>query len=181
MATQTEIAGYIGRTDRTVRELMKKGILPDKRGRNGYDLKACVLAYIQHLEQVAKGGASIGDDGEGGLSSNADQHDERWSRLRADKLEIEVLTKLAQVAPIEMILELTSAKGAQVAGILDTIPAAISRAMPELPKSRLAIITEKITEARNYATEPIDLEPYIASCFAYGDQQSMEGDALQEA
>jgi len=180
MATQTEIGEMIGLTDRQVRNLMKQGILSDKRGANGFCLKTCVQNYIQHLKQQIKGGVDDPVPNPNGSDSpgiNTDWHDARLAKMKADKMEIEVLKLLGQTAPIDMIMQLTADKGAQVAGILDGIPAKISRAMPDLPKSRLAIIEQQITKARNAATEPIDLEPYLASCFKYGDSEGMETDS----
>ena len=175
MATQTEIADWLGVSDRTIRQMMRDGILDGKKGRNGYDLKACVQQYIHHLKYKAK---SNTDDEGGSLGINSDLHDARLAKLKADDKEIDVLRKLGQIAPIDMILQLTADQGAKVAGILDSIPGKIARAMPELPKSRLAIITEEITKARNEATEPIDLEPYLSTCFTYGDSGGMETEPL---
>jgi len=177
MATQTEIGEMIGLSERQVRNLMKQGILSDKRGTNGFCLKTCVQNYIQHIKQQIKGGdESVPSPTADGQPINTDWHDARLVKMKADKMEIEVLKVLGQVAPIEMIMQMTADKGAKVAGILDGIPAKISRAMPELPKSRLAIIEQQITKARNAATEPIDLESYLASCFKYGDSGGMETD-----
>ncbi len=181
MATQKEIAEYLGLTDRTVRNLQSKGIISDKRGRNGYCLKTSIRDYIRHLEKKNKTGEETDDEA---TTSNVngidtDYQDARKAKLQADKLEIDLLVKLGEVAPIEMILELTANKAAQVASLLDTIPASVARAVPELPKSRLAVIEQEITKARNEATKPIDLESYLATCFKYGDSDSMESESIQ--
>jgi phage terminase Nu1 subunit (DNA packaging protein) len=177
MATQKEIGEYIGLSDRQVRNLMTSGVLSDKRGKNGFCLKTCIHNYIQHLKQAAKSGDDDIPNPSGDTNGiNTDWQDARLSKMKADKMEIELLKLLGQVAPIEMILALSADKGAMVASILDGIPAKISRAVPELPKSRLAIIEQEITKARNEATQPIDLEPYLADCFKYGDNEGMASD-----
>ena len=182
MATQAEIGEYLGLTERTVRTLMnEKGVISNKRGRNGYCLKTCVRDYIRYLEQKNKNPELADDDATHTGKVNGidtDYQDARKAKLQADKLEIDLLVKLGEVAPIEMILELTASKAAQVASLLDTIPANVARAVPELPKSRLAVIEQEITKARNEATKPIDLEPYLASCFKYGDPDSVESEPL---
>lgn len=63
MATQAEIGAHLDLTDRSIRELLDRGVLPNAR-RGSLDLDACRVAYIRHLREVAAGRAAgpSGDD-----------------------------------------------------------------------------------------------------------------------
>lgn len=56
MATQAEIGTHLDLSDRSVRELLTKGVLPSAP-RGEHDLDACRLAYVRHLRAVAAGRA----------------------------------------------------------------------------------------------------------------------------
>lgn len=60
MATQREVASHLDLTDRAVRDLISRGVLPREKGR--LELKASRVAYIRHLREVAAGRQSDGDD-----------------------------------------------------------------------------------------------------------------------
>jgi phage terminase Nu1 subunit (DNA packaging protein) len=53
-ASAIDLARLIGVTDRTVRELAKKGIVV-KAGRGLYRVEASVLGYCNHLREIAAG------------------------------------------------------------------------------------------------------------------------------
>lgn len=53
MATQKELAAHLDITDRQVRNLAKDGVLPGSKGKGGYDLDTCRLAYIAYLRGLA--------------------------------------------------------------------------------------------------------------------------------
>jgi phage terminase Nu1 subunit (DNA packaging protein) len=61
MAKRVEVAVALGVSDRTIGELMAKGILPDVPARGQWDLAACTKAYIAHLREQAAGRAGSGD------------------------------------------------------------------------------------------------------------------------
>ncbi|MCW2242793.1 hypothetical protein [Azospirillum canadense] len=63
MATQAEIAAHLDLSDRSVRDLKKRGVFhADARG--NMDLDACRVAYIRHLRERAAGRASDAADDE---------------------------------------------------------------------------------------------------------------------
>lgn len=57
MATQAEVGAHLDLSDRSIRELLDRGILPNAR-RGGLDLDQCRTAYIRHLREVAAGRAA---------------------------------------------------------------------------------------------------------------------------
>lgn len=63
MATQAEVGKHLDLSDRSVRELLDRGVLPNAR-RGGLDLDACRVAYVRHLREMAAGRAAgpAGDD-----------------------------------------------------------------------------------------------------------------------
>lgn len=63
MATQAEVGAHLDLSDRSIRELLEKGVLPNAR-RGALDLDACRVAYIRHLRETAAGRATgpAGDD-----------------------------------------------------------------------------------------------------------------------
>ncbi|MFT8243954.1 hypothetical protein [Roseomonas sp. BN140053] len=61
MATDAEVAAHLDLSDRTVRELRKRGVFPALR-RGAADLDACRLAYIRHLREQAAGRSADASD-----------------------------------------------------------------------------------------------------------------------
>lgn len=63
MATQAEVGKHLDLSDRSVRDLLDRGVLPAAR-RGALDLEACRVAYIRHLREQAAGRATgpSGDD-----------------------------------------------------------------------------------------------------------------------
>ncbi|BDM66237.1 hypothetical protein NFHSH190041_36890 (plasmid) [Shewanella sp. NFH-SH190041] len=171
MATQEEIGSWLGLSSRQVRNLQKEGVLSDKRGRNGYCLKTCVSDYIRHIKKQIKTGPDVDADTPAG---GTDFHDERYAKLRADKLELDVLGKLGEMAGIDLIVALTAGKAAQVAGILDQLPAKVHRVAPDIPSSVKVLIENEIIAARNTAAEPLDLAPYLSQCPRESDISGVE-------
>lgn len=61
MTTQADVAAHLDLTDRRIRELIDRGILPTA-ARGEYDLEACRIAYIRWLREVAAGRKDEDDD-----------------------------------------------------------------------------------------------------------------------
>lgn len=61
MAKRIEVAAALGVNDRTVGDLVSRGILPDAPGRGQWDIAACTRAYIAHLREQAAGRAGDGE------------------------------------------------------------------------------------------------------------------------
>jgi hypothetical protein len=54
MASQQELARYLDLSERSVRDLIARSVLPE-RGSRGWDLQACLTRYIAFLRGVAVG------------------------------------------------------------------------------------------------------------------------------
>jgi hypothetical protein len=54
MATQQQVADHLDLSTRSVRELVRRGILPEK-GPKGWGLDECRLRYLLYMRGVADG------------------------------------------------------------------------------------------------------------------------------
>lgn len=151
MATQAEIGSYIGLSDRSVRDLMKKGVIPNKSGRGGYDLKACVLAYVQHLKaQANQGGDSFIPEDSGNVNGiNSDYQDARLVKLRADHLEEKLKVIRRENVPVVAIEFVLSRVAAELRGILDPLPGQVKKQMPQLSASAVEELKKAVAKAAN--------------------------------
>ncbi|MBI1207893.1 MAG: hypothetical protein GC191_11475 [Azospirillum sp.] len=64
MATQAEVAEHLFLTDRSIRDLISRGVLPAAR-RGQLDMDDCRRRYLDHLRMIAAGrarGSASGDD-----------------------------------------------------------------------------------------------------------------------
>ena len=105
MATQAEIGAHLDLTDRSVRELLSKGVLPPAR-RGEHDLDACRLAYVRHLRAVAAGRA-LGPAGDDLTVERA-----RLAREQADHFALNNAAKRRELLPRSEITQaVTSAFG----------------------------------------------------------------------
>lgn len=151
MATQAEIGTYIGLSDRSVRQLMKEGIIPNKSGRSGYDLQACVLAYVQHLraqgQRENSGFVPADPDDISGINST--YQDARLVKLRADHLEEKLKIMRKQNVPVEAIEYVLSRVAAELRGLLDPLPGQVKKQMPALSAQAVDELKKAVTKAGN--------------------------------
>lgn len=128
MANQKEVASHLDLSDRTVRELLQKGAIPRPRGRAGYNLDACRLAYIRHLREVAAGRQST----DGKLDLTAERA--RESKERADKLALENAEKRRELIPAGAVV---STWARMVESTKSQIRAVPSQAKARIPSLRV--------------------------------------------
>lgn len=167
--TQKELGDWLGISDRQVRNLESGGVLPGKRGRAGYDLQENILSYIRYLQANQKKGSRTMQPGEDYDPENPDdlqggnRADEeiRYSQLRNDKLELQVLELARKLAPVELLQEYTSKLAQAVGAILDSIPGNVKRRHPKIKANELGTIKLEVTKAMNAASKiTIDLDNY---------------------
>lgn len=148
MATQAEVAAHLDLTDRTVRELKKRGVF-NADSRSQMDLDACRIAYIRHLRERAAGRASDAEKAEGLdltaerarlAKEQADHYAMKNAQARGELVEASACTT-AMVAVIEMIkakLLRVPAKVARTDGKLKArIADALEDALDELSVARV--------------------------------------------
>jgi phage terminase Nu1 subunit (DNA packaging protein) len=168
MATDLDIAAHLDITDRTVRELRAKGVLPvSTRGKA--DLDACRLAYIRHLREQAAGRRSDAADAE---DLDLVQQRARLAKEQADRIAAKNAQDRGELVPVGAVtlavvglIELSKSRLARVPAVVaksdpalrDRVAAAIEDAMEELSATRVqAMIGEDDNEGDEPA-EPIDL------------------------
>ncbi|KAA0582699.1 hypothetical protein [Azospirillum sp. Sh1] len=149
MATQAEIAAHLDLTDRTVRDLKKRGVFnADRRGQ--LDLDACRVAYIRHLRERAAGRTSDEAEAEG-LDLVAEKA--RLAKEQADHYAMRNAEKRGELVPVAdytaavlSVIEMVKAKllriPAKVAKtdsrLKDRIADALEDALDELSMARIA-------------------------------------------
>jgi len=157
MATQIELAEWLGVTDRQIRNLESAHHIPGKRGRAGYDIQECVLSYIRYLQGNQKKGTKVTQPGEDHDPGNPDEinginmsHEEaRHAKLRNDKLDLQIGELERKLAAVELIALTLSTASAAAAAILDTIPGNMKRRNPRLKAKDLELAKSEIVKAMN--------------------------------
>jgi terminase small subunit / prophage DNA-packing protein len=158
MATQLEIAEHLVLSDRQVRNLITGGVLPKHKGRAGYSLDACRVAYIEHLR------------GPGGKVEPTDEESLDLERERAKNLQLDSELKQRKldhidrtVAPIHILEWVLSHLSTQLSAILGAIPQKVRRRAPRLSASEVLLIEKEVVKCQNLAAAvTIDLEEYEA-------------------
>lgn len=142
-------------SERQITRLIDRGVTPQPKGKGGYDLKACNHGYIRYLRASKTG---QGSDGEA-----IDLLDEkaRLTREQADQVALKNAHMRGELAPIELVGWTISKACAQMAAILETIPAKLKRAMPSLGAAEMEIIKKEIVKVQNLAADAeIDFDEY---------------------
>lgn len=139
VVTQAEFGALVGVSQRTVSELLSRGIIAE-----GEPAGAWLHAYCDHLRSVAAGRAAAGD---------LDLATERALLARAQRIRIETdnAIRAGELAPAYLLEQVLSKAGARVASIFDAIPGQIKRRVPVLPASAIDHIRTEIAKARNIA------------------------------
>ncbi|UKJ74494.1 hypothetical protein [Azospirillum brasilense] len=161
MATQTEVGKHLDLSDRSVRELLERGVLPNA-ARGALDLDRCRISYIRHLREMAAGRATgpAGDD----LTSErarlareqADNIALKNAALRKELLPRSDITR-AVVAAFQIVRDRLSALPARLAGPLAATsdPAevrgrlsdAVNGVLVELSETRVVATVEEPADA----------------------------------
>jgi phage terminase Nu1 subunit (DNA packaging protein) len=164
MATQIEVATHLDLSDRQVRNLLADGVLPGSKGRGGFDLEACRLAYIRYLRGL--GNSQVKPE----TGSESDEMDplveyklmeERRGLTAAQRIGQELKNEVAKkrLIPAEFIT-FAFAKFIPAAGsIFDTVVMTLRRRHPELTPGQLDSISRELTKARNTIAQAADRLP----------------------
>ncbi|QCN95865.1 hypothetical protein D3093_11680 [Azospirillum argentinense] len=161
MATQTEVGKHLDLSDRSVRELLDRGILPNAR-RGALDLDQCRVAYIRHLRETAAGrGAGPSADGLTDARARLAHEQADHFALKNAALRLELLPRaditLAVTAIFTIVRDRLSALPARLAGPLAAtsdpeavrvrLSDAVSGVLVELSEERVVAIQEETADA----------------------------------
>lgn len=131
MATQAEIAAHLDLSDRWVRTLMADSILPGSKGRGGYSIDDCRLAYIRYLRNQA----SRQTEHESPIGADPDSIEYqrlRLTREQADNMALKNEQARAKLVPIELLTAILARIAGEWSGLVDTLPLNIRRKHPAL-------------------------------------------------
>lgn len=167
MATQKEVADLLDISERQVRNLQNKGVIPKPRGRGGLDLKTCVHSYINFL----RNGGNV-DEALDGKEEKEESHDDRLKRIRADTLEFKLQVEQRNFAPVGVLSVALEQVVSLVVPKLAAIPAIIRRTSPEIRPSTIEKVQAEIATLQNSLqavelTLPDDDEFDLSECEAF--------------
>jgi len=165
--TQDEFGALVGITQQAVSALAQRGILPD-----GATLDEWLLSYCEHLRMIA-----AGRGGDGGLELAAERA--ALARAQRDKVEMQNAVTRRELAPVRLLSELLAATASRAARILETIPGAIKRRLPEATNDDIAAIAEIVAKARNNIAK-LDRKDLFDAAIR-SDDDDRDEDQLQDA
>jgi len=96
MATQREVSEHLGLSVASISELIKKGVLPSKRGRSPLDIDVCRHSYIGYLRKLAGYHKKSG-------SGDIAEEKTRLTKAQADKAELEVSELEGKLIPATLV------------------------------------------------------------------------------
>lgn len=139
--TQQQFGDLVGISQPAVSGLVLREVLVE-----GEPLQAWMLAYCEHLRNMAAGRGS-----DNSLVLAAERA--RLAREQADKVAMQNAVTRGELAPAHLIEEVLSKAGARAARILDTIPGLVKRRVPQLSSDDIAAVSAAVAKARNIAAD----------------------------
>jgi phage terminase Nu1 subunit (DNA packaging protein) len=135
--TQAAFGSLVGVSQQAIGNLVGRGVLDTSVP--GHQL---LQAYCSHLREQAAGRSTNGD---------LDLATERAGLAKAqrEKIEMQNAVTRGELAPVSLIEEVLSKAGSRVAGILEAIPGAVRRRVPNLSAEEIKNITGEIARVRN--------------------------------
>lgn len=161
MYTQKDVAEHLNMSDRQVRKLIKRGVLPDSKRHKGYDLDESRLAYISYLRSLAKQGIvedELDPDGEKSGEEELNYSRERTLNIREQKRARKIQNELAlkTLLPVDVVIEMFGAIVAASRSKILAVESKAAIAMPELTKKQQRTFKELLHDAlRDLANEPL--------------------------
>lgn len=166
MATQTEVAAHLDMSDRHLRRLIEKGVIPGGKGHGGIDLDAARLAFIRYQRSLIDGSAKPDTPSEIDGDDTQMEQDLLRERLRltaaqAESVELKNQVSRQELAPVDFMTFALSKMAARVASILDTLPLTMKRRHADLTANHMFTFEREIVRARNTAAEMADHLPEV--------------------
>ena len=151
MATQREIATYLGTNEHEIRDLTKAGVLHRGAGSRGaYSEDECRIAYIRHLRALAKGKAptvepasAVSEEKEKERQQAVAELDIERARREAemaDKLALENEVTRGTLIPSDVLIAVGEQVAGQVRSFLEALPGTLKRSIPALRANELELI-----------------------------------------
>ncbi|WP_114858432.1 hypothetical protein [Azospirillum brasilense] len=160
MATQTDIATHLDLSDRSVRELLDKGVLPNAR-RGALNLDQCRLAYIRHLREMAAG------RGTGPSADDLTTERARLAREQADHYALKNAALRLELLPRADITRAVSAAFQIVRDRLTSLPAQLAGPLARL--SEPADVRVRLSDAVNGVLVELSEERVVSTAEEHAD------------
>lgn len=145
-------------SDKWVRELIRKGVLPAGHGKGGMNIDKCREAYIVYLQGINSG--QVKPDAEAEPDEIRDSKIKRKTletKLRKENYQLSVLEKL--YAPLEIITTTLQRVSQSWTIRLESFSAQIKQAWPDMPPEAKDVIDAVIAEGAN---ELADMRPDLS-------------------
>ncbi|NQY62644.1 MAG: hypothetical protein HRT38_02785 [Alteromonadaceae bacterium] len=158
MATQNEVAQHLFMSDKWVRHLVSKGILPAGHVRGKMDLAKCREAYIVYLKAINS--RQIIPENEPELGELRDENIKRLTtetRLRKENYQLSVLEK--KYGPLEIITTTLQRVSQGLIIGFESLSARIKQVWPDMPSEAKDVIDTVIAEGVN---ELADMRPDLS-------------------
>ena len=139
MATRKEVAEHLDLSLVSISQLIQKGVLDVKQGRNPMDLDLCRRNYINYLRQL---GGYNKRSGSGDIA----EEKTRLTKAQADKAELEVSELEAELIPASLVQSTWTDYIANVRAKLLALPSRVAH---------LVITTDKYVEAEQIIKEQV--------------------------
>lgn len=160
MATQAEVAAHLDLTDRSIRELLDRGVLPNAR-RGALDLDQCRLAYIRHLRETAAGRA-MGPSGDDLTAERA-----RLAREQADNYALRNAALRLELLPRAEITRTVTSAFQIVRDRLTALPARLAGPLARL--SDPAEVRGRLTDAVQSVLVELSEERVVSTAEEHAD------------
>ena len=160
MATQTDIATHLDLSDRSVRELLDKGVLPNAR-RGALNLDQCRVAYIRHLREMAAG------RGTGPSADDLTAERARLAREQADHYALKNAALRLELLPRADITRAVSAAFQIVRDRLTSLPVRLAGPLARL--SEPADVRVRLADAVNGVLVELSEERVVSTAEEHAD------------
>lgn len=154
MANQTELAAHLDLSTRRVRSLVADGIIPATKGKGGFNLDSCRLAYIGYLRGLSSGQVKNDSPMDSTGTSYVEMLD--FEKYREKKMKNDIAD--GESAPIELLSIALDKTFYQLTSILEALPLNIKRANPSLTGGDITVIKKEVAKCFNaMASAEIDI------------------------
>lgn len=171
MATQTEVAAHLDMSDRHLRRLIEKGVIPSGKGHGGIDIDAARVAYIRYQRALTDGTAKpdtppeADDDLDPQAEAKLTQERLRLTSAQAEAQELKNEVTRRRLVPVEFMTFALSKLAPAISSAFDTLPMTMRRRHPDLQPRHIDTLEREATKIRNACAAFADNLPVLMDEF----------------
>ncbi len=193
MATQAEVAEYLGVTTRTLQHWAKNAGFPDSQGRGGYDIQKVVHWRLRYLESQIRSSSDPSEKGEIDATELAFLEVEEKRLKNADRQlviqerQFKMAVNLRKFAPIQLLSDVLTRVSIALTSNLDSLLPRIKRTWPDMPSEAVEAIKVIVAQCKNEAAniqinnEELDFSDFIGDSVgseSFADEDSDDGGSV---